>query len=96
MKNVPLKLTWEVWESEEGPFVAVCDDLNATMEGDTLDELGENIRDATDLIMSACLEDFVGKQPAQPKVRKRRVSPGCTERGRPLGTRTFTLVEATA
>ena len=96
MKNVPLKLTWSVWESKEGPFVAVCDDLNATMEGNTLDELDENIRDATDLILSACLEDFVGKQPAKPKGRKRRASPESTEHRRSVGTRTFTLVEAVA
>ena len=95
MENVSLKLTWMVWESDEGPFVAVCDDLNATMEGNTLEELDENIRDATDLILSACLEDFASKQPVKPEGEKRHRSPSSTDRGRSVGTRTFMLVEAT-
>lgn len=49
-------VTWRVAKSSEGNWVAVCDPLNLTMEGASLDELHANIAEALNLLMSELLE----------------------------------------
>jgi hypothetical protein len=49
----PLK--WRYDRSGEGPFVAVCDDLNITLESDSWSELLEDMAVAIDAILKDVL-----------------------------------------
>ena len=50
------QIEWKVAKSNSGVWIAVCDPLGLTMEGDSLDDLYENIKDSVQLLMVDLLE----------------------------------------
>lgn len=45
------QVQWNVVQSTAGNWIGVCDPLKMTMEGETLDELQQNIRQSLQLLM---------------------------------------------
>ena len=75
MRNAA-ELTWSVHKTPEGPLVAVCDALNATVEAHTMEELEKSAQEATDLVISARLEEVLSGLGTAAGARRRRERKG--------------------
>lgn len=54
--NLKSKLQWRAWQSEKsGRWIGVCDAMNLTMEGATLDELHSVINETIQLVLTDLL-----------------------------------------
>lgn len=78
--RVNSQLLWEVAKTDSGRWLAVCRPLKLTMEGTSLDELHDSIKDAvqlllTDLLESGELDSFLQAQGWQ-KIGPKIVNPG--------------------
>jgi predicted RNase H-like HicB family nuclease len=54
--QVQAQVQWRVGRSSSGNYIGVCDPLNMTMEGSTLEELEQNINESIQLLMSDLME----------------------------------------
>lgn len=56
--HVNAKLEWSVGRDEaSGRFIAICEAIGLTMEGDSYRDLMENISDSLHLLLSSLMED---------------------------------------